>query len=45
MEFKFINPFSEEFLRDIEQTKKLSEEHKTDDDALVIPGVKYRNSR
>lgn len=45
MELKFLNPFSEEFLKDIEQTKKLSEEHKTDDDALVIPGVKYRNSR
>ena len=45
MEFKFINPFSEEFLKDIEKNKKLSEEHKTDNDALVIPGVKYRNSR
>lgn len=45
MEFKFINPFSEEFLKDIEKHKKLTEEHKTTDDALTIPSVKYRNSR
>lgn len=45
MEFKFINPFSEEFLKDAKQLKKLSEEHKTEDDALTIPSVKYRNSR
>lgn len=44
MEFKFLNPFSEEFLKDV-KPKKLSEEQKTEDDALTIPGVKYRNSR
>lgn len=51
MHFNFINPFSDEFLQK-ESTKdflkrickETAEEHKTEEDALVIPSVKYRNS-